>query len=254
MAINTLAQFRDYIRRELGGGSFTNISEDEPTINVEMSVAQLNQAIEKSISYAARYLFGEGNYEDFYILTLAAGVSAYSLSALDAIGALDYTFAGGSSTGPTSVFVPAAQITQTDFFYSNLVNNGLGLTTYEVYLSYFEQIQEAFSVRYRINFIPARSMITITPTPTEQIVGALRVFRKEISIELYNNILVQELAIANAKIIWGGALSKMKNAELPGGGNFGDFGTTIKSEGREDKEKIIEKMQSESYGGWFTTG
>lgn len=242
MAITTLASFRAYIRRMLGGGNPADLTNDRPTINVELSVAQLDQCIEDTIDLANRYLYGEGEYEDYVALTLQPGVSAYSLSGTNIEDVVDFSVGYGASNGINTLFTPANMVLGSNFQYI-FDGNGLALTGYSVALNYLESIEDMFSVKFRVDYRERQSILIVTPQPQQTLVGLLKVYKREAAENLYNHVLVKKIAIAKAKQVWGIALSKLGDMTLPGGGSYKSFADRIWSEGREEEETYTKRLQ-----------
>lgn len=232
----------------LGGGS-----PGEGILNIEVSTEQLNNAIDEAIDYTRRYLVGEGIYEDYFVMTLSAGVSAYSMSGSDVYGVIDFELGGTGTNSINHLFSPMNLLYGTAWnqMFSGGGGGGLALANYQSMLLYLETIKDLFTISYKLDFNELSQVLTVVPSPAENCAGVLRLWRKETAINLYNNILVKELAIAIVKTIWGTVLRKYPMT-LPDGSNTREFGIEISQEGREEKKEILKRMNAgvEGEGDW----
>jgi hypothetical protein len=128
---------------------------------------------------------------------------------------------------------------------------GLALANYQAMMIYLETIKDFFTISYKIDFNDMSQVLTVVPSPPEDSVGILRLWRKETAINLYNNVMVQDLAIAIVKTIWGTTLRKYPMT-LPDGSNTNEFGREIWQEGNDEKKEIIRRMNAgvEGEGDW----
>ena len=85
--------------------------------------------------------------------------------------------------------------------------------------------------------------MTLIPTPNQSGTVLLEVVKREESRFLYNNELVKELSIAEAKIQWGQNLGKY-SMTLPSGGTI-NF-ERILDEGNTERDKVRERILAES--------
>jgi hypothetical protein len=122
-------------------------------------------------------------------------------------------------------------------------SEGMVLAGYNIATNYLEDIRDTFSTIYLAQYSDARQEFTLIPTPTTSGTGLITVYRKETAANLYNNILVKELAVAKAKYLWGFQLGKF-TMTLPSGGTIN--GNEIKQDGKEEMEKIMERIRTES--------
>jgi len=237
--ITTLAGMKTYIQSCLGS----------PVIQVEVADAQYTRIIEDTIQIFQKYHTGEGNFLDCIAFTVTAGVSAYSTSALDLASALDFDLTVGTN-GINTVFSSEHQLLYNDWtlqgnYPGGSVDGdaGMRLTGYEIAMQYLNDVRDTFNILYRTQYSDARQQLLIYPTPQTAGTGLLTVYRKETATNLYNDDLVKRLAVAEAKIQWGNNLNKY-NMSLPSGGTIN--GADILSQGKEEKEKVMEDIVGES--------
>ena len=130
-------------------------------------------------------------------------------------------------------------------FPTLFANGDMALAQYQTTMNYLEMIDDVFGVKFRLDYREAQQKLVLTPAPTQAGTGLIRVFRKESSANLYNNLLVKDLAEALAKKIWGKILSKYGPMQLPGGGSYEAFGLKLWDEGKEEEKEIKERMKNE---------
>lgn len=236
-SITTKAGMRNYIKMMLGA----------PVINVELHDIQMDQIIEDSAELINRYNYGDGSYRDYLVFHATNGVDEYDLSGNDIQDIYDFDFSSGAS-GINTLFSPAHTLLYNDWVvkgnYPGGGSNNLHLTEYQISMSYLEDIKRYFSREYIVDWLPNKQMLKLTPTPNEDLDGILFLYKKSKVRDLYNNILFKEICVAKAKKLWGFILTKISGVQLPGGGTID--GNAILSEGKEEEEKILQKINDES--------
>ena len=240
--ITDLAGMRQYVLRKLGS----------PVIQVEMSIEQLEDAIYDSVQFFSTHHTGEGNYRDFMGLAFEVGTSAYDMSNLNIEAVID-THLTFQQDGISTLFTNTHNLLYEDWVVNGGYPGGPGggqygaagmvLAGYEVAMNYLEDIRDTFTRIYHAQYSSSREEILITPTPTIAGVALIEVFKRESAANLYNHELVKALSVAEAKIQWGQNLRKY-SMTLPSGGTIN--WSEILSEGREDKERIQERIIGES--------
>jgi hypothetical protein len=247
--ITSKQEFRNYIRSMLGGGS-----PGEGILNIEVSTEQFNNAIDKAVKESYRYLAGEGIYEDYFVFTLSAGVSAYDMSGSDVYGVIDFELGSTGTNSINHLFSPMNLLYGSAWsqMFTGGGGGGLALANYQSMLLYLETIKDFFTISYKLDFNELEQRLIVVPSPTENCAGILRLWRKETAINLYNNVLVQDLTIAIVKTIWGTTLRK-NPMTLPDGSNTREFGKEIYEEGTQEKKDLIKKMNAgvEGEGDWI---
>lgn len=250
--INSWEGMRVYLLQKLGW----------PVNNVEITEEQLDLAIEDTIREFWYYNTDRGNYMDYIIFQCSAGVSEYSISAgqfrdyftsavIDDIEAIYDLSVREGLEGLNTLFSPQhillydVYVTQGGYPGGPVDNAGIGMTLTNYYTSmmYIEQIREAFGKMYRADWIPNKRVIKVIPTPVEPILGVVVAYRRQLAEHLFNDPLVRKLALAKAKIQWGRNLIKY-GGSLPDGLTIN--ADVILNEGKEEEEKYLEWMRSES--------
>jgi len=228
--ITSLASFVSYIRTKLG----------EPVINVELEDSQIETEIQDSVEIFQRYSYGEGNYEDYLVLTLSAGVDEYNLSGSNILHTIDFRLSA-ISDGINTLFSPTS-IVASDILLGGDIYS-YGMSEYHSAMLLLEEIRNTFSKSFRVDFRPESGVLRVTPTPDIDYIGMMLFYRKETSLLMYNNPLLKKLAVAKAKIIWGEILSKHVMT-LPNGSTIN--GDAILSRGKEEEEKALDDIKNEA--------
>lgn len=233
--ITTSADMALYVKRALG----------YPVINVELSNSQLRDIMDDSADIMTRYLYGEANYADYLTFSVTSGTDEYSLSGNSVLDVFDFQFSTGTN-GINSLFSPIHVLLYDDWVVKgNYPGNGssnLAMTSYQIDMDYLDNVKRAFGKEYLCDYWPQQQILKITPTPTEDLEGIIFVYRKENTATLYNHIFMKMLCVAKAKILWGSILGKF-SMTLPGGGEIN--GTEIKSDGKEELEDVLKRIESE---------
>jgi len=238
--ITNLAQMKTYLLRRLGS----------PVIQVEIADVQLEQVIEDSVQFFQNWHTGEGNYRDYMGFTIQNGVSAYDMANYDIDSVVDVALSFNDD-GINTLFSNTHNLLYNDWvvqrgYPGGPANYGGGagmeLAEYEIATEYLDDIDDMFSRIYSARYHSGKKEMVITPTPTMSGIVLLEVFKRAKAIHLYNNELVKALSLAEAKIQWGQNLRKYAMT-LPSGTQINWDG--ILSEGREDKERLHERIRTE---------
>jgi hypothetical protein len=109
-----------------------------------------------------------------------------------------------------------------------------------------------FGLSYNTEYRRSNSTVIVTPTPTVSGALLLRVYKKEDTINLYNHILIKDLAVGLCKKLYGGMNLGKYNVTLPGGGTINyQF---IYDQGKEETELALEAIRSEGNPMPFLVG
>jgi hypothetical protein len=251
--------FVNFIKTQLGW----------PVINVEVADRQINLIIDKAIKDFWRYNYGEGSFLDYAVFTTSAGVDTYDLSGYNILDVVQINILDNFD-GVNTLFTP------THILLQELGNNpvfqagtwsdssvgyagprpgagpsmgggvpeyGLQLTNWTIATQYLELVKDMFGKQYATNWLPWREQLKIIPTPVERATGLLVLYRKENELPLYNCDLVQNLAVARAKIQWGEHIAKY-SVTMPGGGTA--QGERLIQEGKEEEEVAMLEIKGQS--------
>jgi hypothetical protein len=194
---------------------------------------------------------------DFMGFTVSAGVSAYSTEGWNLASVVDLNLSVNDD-GINVLFTPTHQLLWRDWVVHGSYPGGPGgvaseytgmiLADYEVAMQYLNDIEDMFNMRIHVQYLEDQQRIIMYPTPTTTGTALLNVYKKNVAENLYNNKLVKRLAVAEAKIQWGNNLNKY-NMTLPHGGTIN--GESILTQGKEEKEKVMEDIVQESEQPFF---
>lgn len=227
--LNSAADFKQWILTELGS----------PVITVELADAQLQQALDEAVLDFNRYNYGEGNYRDFLLLELSAGISSYDLSGTGVNDVVDMIMSVGGQGNINMLFTPANMIlSPMDFVkLSNFM-----IVDWHIAMMKLAEINEYFTVKYVGKYNTGSQQLKVIPTPTERSRVMMEIYKKETAANLYNNQLVKRLALAKAMMIWGRILRKY-TITLPGGGTLS--GPEVLADGKEMYEEVMGLVKGE---------
>jgi len=120
---------------------------------------------------------------------------------------------------------------------------GLELASYQIAMMYLTDIKEKLGKIYNVNWNPMSGLLMITPTPRENIVGVLQLYKREKIENLLNDNLVKKLCLAKTKKLLGSILGRY-NMQMPGGGSINY--DVIHQEGIDEERDILEQIRLES--------
>lgn len=243
--ITNLNQFIDYIKLMMGNS----------VVNIEVSDEQFAQIAEDTIQTFQKYTYGDATYQDVLSINLSANVSAYQLpSGIDSVIDMDLSTSRGSLN---DLFTVQRQMIVQQFQYGSMLGgNGYGtmgprtlggqnnLSEYNINMLTIKQIQDFFQKKYTCQYSSNTNTLRVWPTPEEDCVAMLTVWKKELAQDLYSNYHVKNLAVAKGFIMLGLNLGKY-NIQLPGSSTINyqmyiDRGTAL-------EEKTMENIRMETW-------
>lgn len=220
----------------------------EPVVNVELLDDQIKQCVLDAVQLFQRYNMGEGVYEDAIVFTAKAGQRTYPMP--DNIAEIVRFFA--SYNGDVNqLFTAEHQILMETGILPSLTKQmggnsaGMDLTGYDIATKYLELYKHFFNKSYSVQYHSLRNELVIDPTPVTDVVGIMMVWKKEALGNCVNHPDVKKLIVAKCKQLWGMIRGKY-SIQLPGGGSI--EGDSLKSEGKDEEQQIIERMDDESEG------
>jgi len=250
MEINSIEDFREYIKLELGC----------PVIKVEVSDAQINLFISDVVQAVHRYLTGEGIVKEYMSFTCAAGVSAYDVP--DEVAAIsDFQGPNTGAGGINTLFSPTHLLLydqmQSGLLYGSgqagAVQQGgaLQLNYWQIGQQTISDVEHLFKKRYRTTFSPMEKKLFIYPTPDQDGIAMITAWRKVDSVTLYNNYWVKKLAVAKTMMHWGRHLKKY-SVTMPGGSTMN--GSEIYQDGKIEYDESFAQMKREAFIPFFKVG
>jgi hypothetical protein len=237
-------QLKEYIKTRLG----------EPAIDLEIEFerkngfGQVDIAIQDSLKWFIRENADEGSFKDIMILYPQAGITVYDVpDDITEIVQAQPVY-GNGFTPFTSFDVGSREslVATTGWAQFDLV-------TYVAAQQYLGDVNKYIGKKYDIHFYPSQHKMRIYPTPKSGQDRALlfTVYRRADLIDIYNNILFQELVVATATVQWGINVTKDR-ATLPGGGAIDGAG--IMSRGNDMRAKALQDIKDESRKAIITVG
>ncbi len=241
--IQTIEDFYEYIEIELGA----------PVIHQEMSIKHLDHAIKKAIQY---YISNTGiNSTDQKVIKLKVDKNNVNNIILDSsvtnVESIHIKPVGSGGVFDTGVIFDSYSLRNLQYETSS----GFNLIGFEIYSQYMSLIQNHFMDGQIFKFNPETGKIIITPTPKigDEIIMVVDMHFDWNSPLYFNNLFIQQLAVAWAKYYWGFILQKYGDREISGGINVnaGDIFT----EGKDSIKELEEKFKEEnSFSSYFTMG
>lgn len=239
--IKTLEQYIDYLFHRCG----------YPVINVEVDRStQMEEIAYDTIQYFQNYNYAEGSFLEYFLFSAVANQKAYNLSGMNINGAFDMELSIGID-GINTLFAPTHELLYSDFVRKGSIlgtdspdySPGLTLTSYDVAMLYLKEIKNQFGRGYTVHYNRPRETLYITPTPQDNMMGVLYLYRKEDAINLYNNPLVKDLGYARVLTQWGQNLGKY-GVTLPDGITMN--GAEIRERGEKMEEEVKQRIIDES--------
>lgn len=240
MAITSLNEMKEWIALELGGG----------VNHIEITTLQMNKLIEDSVQIFQKYHTGEGNYEEYLIVSVSAGVDEYTMPA-DIEAVTDIHLGNSTKTSGINVLFSPTHMMMTGGnkgyvnwgFGSNGSSSSWSLTSYEISMQYLDQLADTFDRRYYATYLKGSKKMILVPTPNSDGTVLIRTFKKQAAEFIYNDDLFKRLCAAKAKIQWATNLKKF-NITLPTGATIN--AQEIMGEGREELAAVLDDIKAES--------
>lgn len=265
------------------------VSLGSPTIKIELTIEQIDQAINSSLRQFWTH-HRDGSFENFYYVLMTAEQCAqgwiqipenidaiievlprgfgggdagftniqWQLTAAALPGASGSSAIAGSSfsigtpgmqAGPGGAFGGVTKINRgsiqsfgfADFMIAKqalaTANSMMAPSQWFTYARYQRRLYPRFQIQEG-QFLAFRCYENVDPDLHPEICG-----------ELFDDETLKNLAVANAKVIWGSVLRKFGGIALPGGVML--EGNDLVSEGNADVEKIITEMQNQQPTDFF---
>lgn len=245
--ITNITEMREYVLTALG----------QPVLCIEMTTAQINQAIYDSLQEFWRYLYGEAVFEDYLAFAITAGTSAYTL-ADDIQEVYDFTSIDGNLNTGGLLWNPTYTLVSDDFYglggvgagsggafgaYAENYGQGLTLAGITTQLMYLDEINMTFGTKYRVIYREPEKKLVLIPTAKVSGTGLIKVWRKESCENIFNHILFKRLVVANTGLQWARHLKKYA-LQLPGGGTIS--GEILWQDFTNMRMEALDNIKSES--------
>lgn len=257
--IRTMADAVAYTRLMIGAG----------VNNVELTDDGIRQCVVDAHQIFVRYLCGEGSYEDYIVFTLKAGVSRYQMprEITDV-----FEFNPSRRSGGISIFSNSPNASMTMGFFggagsmsganrlnsfningdaSGLLGNdrqvGYDLMNFTIASIVGADIDHLTKKPYIVNHHPQRGELVVTPTPTQNEIGLLGVWRRETIENSIDHPLVKKMYLGKAKILWANVAGKYQ-ITLAGGGTINTGDMLSQGEKAVDEAEASMKDEREPLG------
>ena len=227
--INDAPKLVAWIRRKLG----------HPIVAVELDDSQILDNITDALQYYKRYS-GTTTYENALLVQLSKDQPLYILDDT-VLSVLNFDTTATVGSGINTLF----SVENTLFNEGMLgdFSKDMGLVSWQLAQQYVDMARDLLIPMHIIDFNPYDKKLKITPTPTEDVVGILKVWSTwdfTFTSPIYNEIWLKQYALALSKISLGEIRGKFSGTALPGGGTIN--GDSMRAEGLEEKEKLEENI------------
>ena len=220
--IQTKQHLRDYILRQLGS----------PVVNIEITQDQLDDAIDNALELFMTNAFS-GVVEKYLTLSVEAGKQEYELPYdVYAILKVMNKSKTGFASGSTDNIFSMGQYIASDLY------RGLGkvnLLSYELTNQLIATIDDMFNVKVSYDFNVVSKILRLHEIPTADETMMLHCYVKNVptyttnpvqgepdieSTNIYNELIVRNLATSYGRRQWADNLSKYAGSALPNGLNI----------------------------------
>ena len=236
MAINVIdskKELVDWIKRKLGW----------PTINLEFHERQLEDSIDDAIKEYTEHS-GDATYRSALMVNMTAGETEYPLDD-EVESVLNLNVQSATGGGINTLFTIQNQMYNAG--YIDIFSGSMNLTSYQIALEYLDMSNSMLSAQYFTEFNKFTNTLTITPAPTEDMVGVLEIYSKRdftgATSTVYDVKWVKDYSLALSMIVLGRIWGKYDGMPLPGGGTLN--ASDMKADGREDKLALEEKLEAD---------
>lgn len=235
---------RNYIKRKLGS----------PVVCVEIDDSQLDDIILDTIQDAARYLYSEGTYRDYVAFTITSGTSAYELPC-EVSDVVDFNYMNVLD-GINVLHSPTHMLLYNDWVVNGNYPGGQAdasgsLVSYNMAMTYLKEVQNQFSRKYVADFHEPSRTLRLLPTPKENGVGLLSVWKKTDIKYMMDHPIVKKLMHGRAMQQWGTNIGKY-TIQMPGGGSMN--GSEIYQNGVTIEERALEDLKASGEWPQFWVG
>jgi hypothetical protein len=184
---------------------------------------------------------------DYYTSTTGLSATQNTLGGYDALienyrKVVDvYNFEEGTSTGVNTLFTIEQTLAQQTYFSYSLGNYGFDLISWYTLREWLDTREKMLTQKKSYKFNPRTQYLQLIPQPrsTTRFYGILGCYLEKPLIDLVKEQWVYQYALALTKIGIGHVRSKYSGTAMLGGGSLS---TEILAEGKEEKEKLEERL------------
>ncbi len=251
----TKTELKYWILRKLG----------YPTIKVELTSEQLDDAIDDAKKMWIKYAVGNATQEDWFIFSLIDGQSTYQLPATttEVVKLLDSSSSLGSANELFTLENYFMNVGMLDF----IDNPPHGLVGYYASLSSLKDLRKFTSSKFNWRYYRGNSTLKLTPTPDSKdhnryamaCIYKIDDYGTEVSDDsdelqeaIYDELWIKEYSLTLSKITLGAIYSKHANFQSIGNTGISLNGSELISEGQRDKERLEQEVRDhENWSGYY---
>jgi len=182
---------------------------------------------------------GFGNVESFYTLPISANQEIYEVS--EEIMTIN-DVADDSLYGIHTLFSTENMMYSAGMIPPNFQSKGGGFLDWEMSMQYMEMYRTKYKSKWEVTLWELEDKVRVLPTPDQDHTLILQITRGVPKLKLYNQLWVRKYALALAQEHLGGNRTVYQGVTLPGGGELN--GDAMYQRGREDKEKLMEELET----------
>ena len=250
-----------------------------PMVKVELDDSQLDVAINKARSEYIKWAIGNATQEVYMTMMLSGGQSNYELPS-GVTEVIEMTDLASSGVGGINTLFTIENYLYNKGMLGFLERGGYSVIDFHLALDYMNTLDRYTANKYSWHYHRYNNTLSIHPTPpidetlTVELSGEsvtvnspgwimLKTYMLEGSILgdsinefLYDETWIQDYSLAICKMILGETRRKFANFNSIGNTGISLDGDSLMSEGKEEKERLEEKLREEENfeGGYITFG
>lgn len=251
-----------------------------PVVKVELTNDQIHDCVISALDLYLRYAQGQATEEAYYVLMLEGGKSEYEM-ADGILDVIEFNDTGYGESGINTLFTIQNQMFSAGMVDFHNLSEGLTLLSYHLALDFLEVIERYSSSNFQWSFDTNEGKLLLKPEPkhdyrpitneetgkqemkdcpgwillkVNQLIGA---GRPGFSIDdaylkaIQESTWVRWYILALCKIVLGTIREKFENFSSIGNTGISLNGSSLKSEGKEEKEKLEEQLYTkEAWTGY----
>lgn len=253
-----------------------------PMVKVELSDSQLDVAINKARSEYIKWAIGNVTQEVFITMMLSGGQSNYELPS-GVTEVISMTDLASSGVGGINTLFTIENYLYNKGMLGFLEHGGFSIIDYHLALDYLNTLDKYTADKYMWHYHRYNNILSLNPTPPNDEVMTIETSGGEITVNspgwimlktymlegsilsnnpdslnefLYEETWIQDYSLAICKMILGETRRKFANFSSIGNTGISLDGDSLLSEGKEEKERLEEKLKEEENfeGSYITFG
>jgi len=219
-----------------------------PQVKLEINKYQIDEQITYAVKKFHKHAAGLATKRKMLLFWLIPGQQYYTLPA-EVHRMMNYDL-DTSITGINTLFTLENYLWNYGFLnFMDFQSGQFTLLSYHLVLSYIEDLRRYVSGKYRMQYNQWNRQLFVEPDPDSTQLAMLEVETKIDAEYLYDSDWVEDYATQKCKYLIGEIRSKYSGATLPGIGATLN-GETMKSEAKEEMDRLKEQLLSEEAEGW----